>query len=118
MTLGTGDVVWHTAPFKTSNGEAVPGRPWLLVSNDDHPFHGSEYVALGMTTTARQRAISVEPADWTDGGLSKSGYVSPWYAMTLKHDEISHRVGTLEADTVDQAVAELFDVLGSKRPRR
>lgn len=113
MTLSPGAVVWHEAPFEgQDNGESLD-RPWLLVSN--HPFHGNEYVGLGMTTTERNRAISVGRADWVDGGIRRTGYVSPWFAMTLKADDVTHRVGALEPDVVDEAVARLFDCPGTGR---
>lgn len=116
MKLATGDVVWHRAPFK-DRADGSPPRPWLVVSNQRHPFHGSEYVGLGMTTTERTRAIPVERGDWIDGGLEKPGFVSPWFAMTLKHADITHRIGAVEMAVVDDAVEDLVECLGSSRSR-
>jgi hypothetical protein len=45
------DVVWHPAPFRDG------GRPYVVLSDHDHPFYGEEYVVVGVTTTpARNRA--------------------------------------------------------------
>lgn len=89
MSLDTGDVVWHETPFKTPRPDGTkPGRPWLIVSNDSHPFHGTEYIVLGMTTTQRSRAIRVKQSDWREGGTSKTSFISPWFVMTLKHADI------------------------------
>jgi hypothetical protein len=41
-----GHVVWHPALFKET------GRPYLVLSDDAHPFHGTEYLVAGLTTTA------------------------------------------------------------------
>ena len=41
MSFDTGTVVWHEAPFKTSQPDgSQPDRPWLVVSNDDHRSTG------------------------------------------------------------------------------
>ena len=113
MTLATGDVVWHRAPFKDATGGQSPSRPWLVVSNENHPFHGREYVVLGMTTTRRDRAIQVGRDDWVEGTLEKPSFVSPWFASTLKHADVSHRVGAIDTDLAGDAVAVLFECLGS-----
>lgn len=41
-----GHVVWHDGLFRSD------GRPWLVLSNGDHPFHGREYLVAGITTTS------------------------------------------------------------------
>jgi mRNA-degrading endonuclease toxin of MazEF toxin-antitoxin module len=64
MSLDTGDVVWHEAPFKSPRPDgSQPDRPWLVVSNDSHPFHGREYIVLGMTTNPRSEGLRVRAAD-------------------------------------------------------
>lgn len=113
MSLDTGTVVWHEAPFKTPRSDgSQPDRPWLVVSNDDHPFHGTEYIVLGMTTNPRSEGIQVQRSDWVDGGTTKPSFVSPWFAMTLKHADIDYRIGALEASLVSRAVADLTSRLG------
>lgn len=113
MTFEPGDVVWHEAPYKSTRSDGTsPQRPWLVVSNDSHPFQGTEYVVLGMTTSGRQNEIAVEERHWRVGGTSKRGHVSPWYAMTLKHRSIAYRVGTVAEEIVDRAVDELQAYLG------
>lgn len=40
MSLDTGVVVWHKAPFKTTGADDTnPGRPLLTVSNESNPSH-------------------------------------------------------------------------------
>jgi hypothetical protein len=50
-----GDVVWHPAPFRDG------GRPYVVLSDDDHPFYGEEYIVVGVTTTERERAVALTP---------------------------------------------------------
>ena len=115
MNLGRGTIVWHEAPFKASQSDgSPPNRPWLIVSNDNHPFQGSEYIVLGMTTNPRSEGIRVQDDDWVDGGTSKTSFISPWFAMTLKHADISYRIGTLQEPVVTAAVTDLTDRLGPR----
>lgn len=113
MTLETGTAVWHEAPFKPSQADgSPPNRPWLIVSNDNHPFQGSEYIVLGMTTNPRSEGIRVQDDDWIGGGTPKTSFISPWFAMTLKHAEITHRIGALHESLVTAAITDLTDRLG------
>ena len=88
-----GHVVWHEGLFRGS------GRPWLVLSDDRHPFHGEEYLVVGITTTEREDAIELRDEDWTVGGLPRMSYVSPWFLTTLKHAAIERGVGAVTSDT-------------------
>ena len=113
MSLDAGTVVWQEAWFKTSRSDgSQPDRPWLVVSNDDHPFHGTEYVVLGMTTNPRSEGIQVRQSGWVSGGTTKPSFVSPWFSMTLKRADVDYRIGALEASLVRRAVADLTSRLG------
>ena len=69
-TFDRGDVIWHPGLFKTS------GRPWLVLSTANHPFHGEEYLVVGITTTPRPAAIELSTTAWELGGLPKDSYSS------------------------------------------
>lgn len=113
MRLATGDVVWHEAPFKRPQPDGSrPDRPWLIVSNDNHPFQGTEYIVLGMTTNPRAEGLRVHQSDWRDGGTSETSYISPWFAMTLKHADITYRIGAVQDSLVNNAINELSSRLG------
>ena len=101
-----GHVVWHGGLFKGS------ARPWLVVSDDGHPFSGEEYIVVGLTTTARPEAIRVDQDQWVIGGLPKTSYASPWFLTTLKHAGIDRGIGMLTNDTVDAIIDDLVDYVG------
>ena len=61
-----------------------PSRPYLVLSNDRHPFHGEEYVATVVTTTARPAAIELDEETFIRGELPRNSYVSPWNPVTIK----------------------------------
>ena len=90
-----GHVVWHEGLFREG------GRPWLVVSDDRHPFHGEEYLATAITTTERADAVSLSDSDWVVGGLPRTSHVSPWFMTTLKHADIAQGIGLLRDETVD-----------------
>ena len=95
-----GHVVWHDRLFRGSD------RPWLVVSDDSHPFHGEEYLVVGITTTERDNAIEITDEDWSVGGLPKQSYVSPWFITTIKHASIYRGVGELDQSLVSEIVTE------------
>jgi hypothetical protein len=85
-----GDVVWHPAPFREG------GRPYVVLSDEDHPFWGEESIVVGVTTIERDRAIALPPAAWVEGAAPKPSWASPWYVLTLKHATITDRLGRLD----------------------
>lgn len=95
-----GHVVWHDGRFRGSD------RPWLVASDDAHPFHGEEYLVLGITTTERNDAIELRADDWIVGGLPEQSYVSPWFVTTIKHASINRGVGELDPSLLDKIVTE------------
>jgi hypothetical protein len=100
MSIRRADVVWATDPFR--DGENP--RPWLVLSDSRHPFHGEECVCAPMTTTERPAAISVGRSDWTDGGSDVRSFVSSWSPMTVKHDTIRKRQGMIRKSIVRRVV--------------
>lgn len=102
MTYPQGGVVLAEDPFG-STGE----RPYAIVSNRRHPFHGEEYVALVVTTTRRDQAIPLPEGVFEEGSLPRQSYLSPWNPVTLKDWMIDKRVATVNNSTVDDAVEEL-----------
>lgn len=103
MAYQRGDIVRASAPFSASSS----WRPWLLISNTTHPFAGSEYVAVLVTTSARPEAIELEDQHFTAGGLPKQSYVNPWNPITLKDDAIQRRQATVTAAVAEEASQEL-----------
>ena len=92
---------------------AGSNRPYLLLSDDRHPFHGQEYIAAVVTTTARERAIPLEADLFEGGSLPHRSYVSPWNPVTLKGFQIDKHVATLAETVVDDVVAALNTYIGT-----
>lgn len=67
-----------------------------------------------MTTNPRSEGIRIQKTDWIDGGTTETSFISPWFAMTLKHADITHRIGTLREPLLTTAVTDFTDRLGSQ----
>jgi hypothetical protein len=72
MTLSRGSVVVGENPFSRAIA-----RSYLVVSNDQHSFADEECICLGVTTTERERAVSLS-GEYVGGGLPIESYVTPW----------------------------------------
>jgi mRNA-degrading endonuclease toxin of MazEF toxin-antitoxin module len=103
-----GDVVWHPAPFKSPPNE----RPFLVLSDDTHPFHGAEYAVVGLTRTGRHEAIELTADAWALGDPGGESYVSPWYVFTIKHADIIRPKGALTARMTDRVATAVAAMLG------
>ena len=102
MAFPQGAIVIADDPF----GNA-PKRPYLILSNDHLPFYGQEYVAVGITTTARTEAIELTTNRLETGHLPRTSYVSPWSVLTLKDWMITTQPAKATDATVDTVRQEL-----------
>lgn len=108
MPYPQGAIVLAPDPFKES-GE----RPFLIISDDRHPFHGQEYIGVVVTTTERDDAIRLDEEDFIEGSLPRQSYLSPWNPVTLKDWMIDKHIATVSTTTVDYAVSELNQYIGT-----
>lgn len=106
VSYSRGDVVWSEAPFSSRLS-----RPWLIVSNDSHPFDFEEVICLMLTTTSRENAIEITDDVIVDGGFPTQSYINPWVPLTMKRATLNERQATLTDSLVDEAVDELTKYL-------
>lgn len=102
MAYSQGAIVIAEDPFGNN-----PKRPYLILSNDRVPFHGQEYVAAVITTTARPEAVELTNNRIERGGLPRTSYVSPWSVLTLKDWMITKQPAEATDATVDEVRQEL-----------
>jgi len=111
MAHERGSVWWGPAPHKSSPSY----RPWVVVSDDSHPFADTECIALAMTTKQHTRSIAVPDDEWVSGGSKKDAYISPWYTTTLKLRDFDRKQGVLDPALVDEATASLGEYVLANR---
>lgn len=104
MSRKRGEVVWQPAVFADYH------RPFLVISTDDHPYHGEEFIALSITTSESSTAIPIEDGDWKLGELPDPSYVKPWNPLVLKEERVGPTAGALSRSAVDTAVDALVRI--------
>jgi len=113
--LRRGDVVWVEDPFgfdASDGADESTDHPYVIVSTDAHPFHGTEYLAMLITTTERADAVRIRNEDWDYGSLSKPSYISPWTVVTVKDSDLFGYQGQLKPAIVDTAVEQVPPYVG------
>lgn len=104
MKFERGDVVYGADPFK---GEDY-ARPWLIISNQTHPFHGDQYIVLALTTkTWHDGLIAIDDDAWVEGSTPKPSSVIPWSVETIEQSDIEYWQGTLAEAVVNEATTIL-----------
>lgn len=97
--------------MKVNQGDVVIGpdfiggnkrRPFVVISNDNHPFSEEECLVVLVTTTEREEGVALDEERFESGKLPKESYASPWTVTTLKTDVVQKKVGELEPATVEK----------------
>jgi mRNA-degrading endonuclease toxin of MazEF toxin-antitoxin module len=108
MNFERGDVLYGDDPFK---GEEY-ARPWLVISNETHPYHGEQYVVLALTTrTWHDGVVEIPETAWLNGGTPAKSRIIPWSVETLEQEDVHHWQGSIDPGLVDRAVRDLVDYL-------
>lgn len=109
-----GEVVWGFDSFKeTDANEPVPERPFLVLSNDKHPFAYRQFAGVALSTTPRDHAYTLAPEDWYVGGLPDRSYVYPWLLITRDHADIARVYGRLQPEVVDEILDGVVEYLSA-----
>lgn len=85
----------------------TPRRPYLLVSDETHPFAGRQYIALGITTSEYAAARSLEGA-FEVGTLERESFVSPWAVVSLRDRDIDRAVARVSDDFIHSVIDDLI----------
>jgi mRNA-degrading endonuclease toxin of MazEF toxin-antitoxin module len=102
MAYSQGSIVLAADPFGNT-----AKRPYLILSDNTHPFYGQEYVTAVITTTARQEAIELTSSRYRRGKLPRKSYISPWSVTTIKDSMISQKPAEATEKAVDDTRNEL-----------
>ena len=97
--------------MKVSQGDVVIGpdfvggnsrRPYIVISNGEHPFSDEEFLAVLVTTTEREEAVPLPEEKFKDGELPKESFASPWTVTTLKTGAVHRKIGGLKGEAVEE----------------
>jgi mRNA interferase MazF len=108
MTHPRGAIVTADDPFGRT-----PRRPYLIVSDDRHPFAGEQYLAIGITTSNYEEAISIA-GRLTKGELTREAdsQAAPWAVVSLKTTNITKQVAQIGPSLVDAIAHAAIGYLG------
>lgn len=96
MAYSQGSVVLAPSTFKSGL------RPYLVVSNENRPFHGDRYTVAVITSTEREEAVPITEAGLREGELKTyPSFVSPWSLHVFPHRDVEKRVAQLEPSVVE-----------------
>jgi hypothetical protein len=103
VTHPRGTVVVATDPFGQT-----PRRPYLVLSDDDRPFAGEQYIALGISTKEYDESFPIE-GSFERGELSRPSFVSPWAAVPLSATNVDRSVARLTPSFTDECSDRLVE---------
>lgn len=86
----------------------TPRRPYLLLSDDDHPFAGEQYIALGISTKEYDESLRIG-RPFERGDLSRTSFVSPWAVVSLSANDVVRAVARLTESFTDRCSERLVD---------
>lgn len=102
MAYAQGSIVIAPATFKQGH------RPYVIVSNEDRPFHGDRYTVAVVTSTERSEAVTLTRESLTEGELKTyPSYVSPWSLHVFPAREITKRVAQVGEAKMTDVAAEI-----------
>lgn len=107
-TIQQGSVLWAADPFKQATDTE---RPLVVLSNDDHPFAGEQWIAVALSTTPRSRAIELTEEAWTDGTLPQRSYAYPWAVVSPRIEHIEFVVGAVRSSFVAELTSEVTEYI-------
>jgi mRNA-degrading endonuclease toxin of MazEF toxin-antitoxin module len=96
-----GDVVRSSDPFKLGDDRQ---RPWLIVSNDSHPFDGEQYIAVAISTKKYDDSIPLSADVWEVGGVPRQSFVSPWAVHSPRSEDFVAWQGCVTNSFVNNVV--------------
>ena len=105
-----GDVIWAPDPFKQGSNP----RLWLVLSAEQLPFPGEEYLCAALTTSDLPANHEVGD-DWVTGrNPDKISHCSPWVIGTIKHRAVANPQGHVSTAFTDRMVDRCEEFLRGK----
>ncbi|AGB30217.1 hypothetical protein C488_05387 [Natrinema pellirubrum DSM 15624] len=103
-----GDIVRSQDPFKLGTEKQ---RPWLIVSNERHPFSGEQYLAVAVSTNRYERSIALDSEVWEIGSVPRESFVSPWAVHSPRREDMIAWQGRVTDSFTDRVIDELHRYL-------
>jgi len=89
----------------------TPRRPYVIISDDSHPFAGRQYIALGISTQEYSESIPLA-GEFVEGKLNRESFVSPWAVVSLRNSHIERAVARLSTELTNEATQQMAEYAG------
>ena len=96
--LEQGTLVWGRTSYK----QDARTRPWIIMSTDNHPHAGAEYLALPLTTAESENRIRITDDDLVEGKIKKPSNVTPWSYGRLHPEDLEETMGVVKDEIIEQ----------------
>jgi len=96
-----GTVVIASDPFGNT-----PRRPYLVVSDESHPFAGEQYIALRISTKTYDPSIPLA-GTYVEGRLDRESVVAPWAVVSLRDENIERAVARVAESITARAATRM-----------
>lgn len=84
----------------------------MIVDNEDQPFHGEQYVVMGLTTrTWYEERIPLTEEDYVDRKAPKDSSIVPHSVLSVQPEMITDYVCEVRKGKVDEGVDKLVEYL-------
>jgi hypothetical protein len=121
--------VWVADPFyakKTTHAGSPSNvgraRPFLILSDETHPFAQTQFIGVLMTLQHHPDAWGLDDSDWLTQPPDQTSYVSPWVVMTpdwtdvegddTDSDEKDATLGEIDPATVEAIARSIPPYIG------
>jgi len=101
-----GSVIVATDPF----GE-TPRRPYLILSDETHPFAGKQYIAAGISTVSYPESLSLK-GEFTEGKLTRESFLAPWAIVSIRSEHIDRAVARVTDNITDRTAKRAIEFVG------
>lgn len=99
-----GDVVRSVDPFKLGSDKQ---RPWLVLSDDRHPFAGEQFIAVAVSRKEYGPSIRLTDEVWETGGVPEESFVAPWSVHSPRSEDLIVWQGRVAETFVNRVIAAL-----------
>jgi len=95
MAFTQGTVIIARDPYESAESGR---RPFVILNNNRHPYHGKQYVAVALSTKNRDGSVPVPERGWERGAPERQSYAQPWSVCSVPAGDVAATVGRLNDD--------------------
>jgi hypothetical protein len=91
-------------------------RPWLILSDESHPFEDEQYIAVAISTSEYVDSIPLDSEDWVVGGVPRKSFVSPWAVHSPRVKDLVAWQGRVTDALAETVVDDVVSYLRKNAP--